>query len=105
MRHGPGRHSRNRNNKRNCEDNSKEPPAQYTPSANHSIVSMLPVSKHTSVYNISLFWSKGSKFQAITGKNGAARRIPLPSAMQIRFKKLPGSKRRRLGWDSLVSSI
>jgi hypothetical protein len=35
--HG-GRHRRNRDDKRNCEDKSDEPPAQYTPSVNRTIV-------------------------------------------------------------------
>jgi hypothetical protein len=56
--HGPGRHSRNRNNKRNCKDKGDDPSAQRTPSANRSIVSMPPVTEHTSPYNYSLFWSK-----------------------------------------------
>jgi hypothetical protein len=43
VRHCPGgRHRPNRNNKRNCEDKSDEQLAQFTPSMNCSIISMLP---------------------------------------------------------------
>jgi hypothetical protein len=58
VRHGPGRHRPNRNNKRNCEDKSDEQLAQITPSMNHSIISMLPATEHASIHNISLYWSK-----------------------------------------------
>ena len=58
VRHCPGRHRPNRNNKRNCEDKSDEQLAQFTPSMNRSIISMLPATAHVSIHNNSLFWSK-----------------------------------------------
>ena len=58
VRHCPGRHRPNRNNKRNCEDKSDEQLAQFTPSMNRSIISMLPATEHLSIHNKLFFWSK-----------------------------------------------
>jgi hypothetical protein len=58
MRQGPGLHFRNRNGKRNCEDKSNEPPAQYTPSVTHPLVPMHWVTDHDYIYSNSLIWSK-----------------------------------------------
>jgi hypothetical protein len=55
VRDCPGRHRPNRNHKRNCEDKSDEPLAQFMPSMNRSIVSILPATEHVSLYNNSLF--------------------------------------------------
>jgi hypothetical protein len=55
VRDCPGRHRQNRNHKRNCEDKSDEPLAQFMPSMNRSFVSMLPATEHESLYNNSLF--------------------------------------------------
>jgi hypothetical protein len=49
VRHCPGRYRPNRNHKRNCEDKSDEPPPQFTPSMNRSIVSMFPATEHVSL--------------------------------------------------------
>jgi hypothetical protein len=58
VRNCPGRHRPKRNNKRNCEDKSDEQLAQFTPSMNRSIISMLPATEHVSIHNNSLLWSK-----------------------------------------------
>jgi hypothetical protein len=58
VRHGPGRHCRNRDDKRNCKDTGDDPSAQRTPSMNRSIVSMPSVTEHAPLYSNSLFWGK-----------------------------------------------
>ena len=55
VRDCPGRRRRNRDDKRNCEDKSDEQLAQFTPSMNRSIISMLPATEHASIHNNSLF--------------------------------------------------
>jgi hypothetical protein len=70
VRHCPGRHRPNRNHKRNCEDKSDEQLAQFTPSMNRSIVSILPATDHVSYIIIRCFGVKA--VQAIADQNGGA---------------------------------
>ena len=76
VRHCPGRHRPNRNNKRNCEDKSDEQLAQFTPSMNRSIISMLPATEHVSTHNNSLFWSKDCSGHCRSGAGIVAPILP-----------------------------
>ncbi|MGH8679428.1 MAG: hypothetical protein ACREUQ_13895 [Burkholderiales bacterium] len=67
VKHGPGLHRRNRDDKPNCKDEGDDPSAQHTPSTDHSIDTTPSVTEHACLYRP--FWSEDPAAQAIAGQN------------------------------------